>query len=163
MDIFKAAERMMRMDDATWARHANPWSVYTRFSCLPLLVVAIWSRDWIGGWAFLVMALTLAWTFVNPRLFSEPATLDSWASKGVLGERHFLARAARPVPTHHVTWAKILTWVSGSGAIVLAYGLWRLDLWATLCGLSITVLGKVWFVDRMVWLYEDMRRGSSAP
>ncbi|KZN58491.1 hypothetical protein N482_22015 [Pseudoalteromonas luteoviolacea NCIMB 1942] len=26
------------MSDDVWACHANPWSVWTRYSCLPLLV-----------------------------------------------------------------------------------------------------------------------------
>lgn len=31
-DIFAASEKIMRMDDATWVRHANPWSVYSRMT-----------------------------------------------------------------------------------------------------------------------------------
>jgi hypothetical protein len=27
------------MDDATWFRHANPWSVWTRASVLPLVIL----------------------------------------------------------------------------------------------------------------------------
>ena len=32
-----------------------------------------------------------------------------------------------------------------------------LDLALVLTGLSVTMLGKLWFLDRMVWLYEDMK------
>ena len=49
-DPYHGAERLMGMSDAVWARHANLWSVYTRFTVLPLLVMAIWSRAWIGWW-----------------------------------------------------------------------------------------------------------------
>ena len=31
-----------------WMRHANPRSVWTRFTCVSLVVLAVWSRDWIG-------------------------------------------------------------------------------------------------------------------
>jgi hypothetical protein len=31
-----------------WMRHANPVSVWTRFAVLPLLALAVWSREWIG-------------------------------------------------------------------------------------------------------------------
>ena len=29
----------------SWMRHANPWSVWTRFAVLPLLILAVWSRE----------------------------------------------------------------------------------------------------------------------
>ena len=45
------------MDDDSWARHANPWSVWTRVPILPLLALAIWSRSWIGWWAVLPVLL----------------------------------------------------------------------------------------------------------
>ena len=28
----------------TWMRHANPRSVWTRFTCVSLVVIAVWSR-----------------------------------------------------------------------------------------------------------------------
>ena len=52
--------------------------------------------------------------------------------------------------------AKILTSLSAVGALFLLYGLVVLDLGATICGLSVTILAKTWFVDRMVWLYRDV-------
>ena len=158
MDIFRGAERLMAMDEAAWARHANPWSVYSRFTCLPLIVVAIWSRVWIGGWAVVPLIGALGWTFLNPRLFSAPLDKTTWAAKAVMGERLFLARKARPVPSRHVTMALWLTGVSGAGAIVLIYGLVVLNVWATVTALAVTMCGKLWFCDRMVWLFEDMER-----
>ncbi len=49
MDYGRVLERAMAMDDTTWARHANPWSVWTRVPILPALALAIYSRAWIGG------------------------------------------------------------------------------------------------------------------
>ncbi|MEM8790767.1 MAG: DUF6653 family protein [Pseudomonadota bacterium] len=155
MDIFAASERLMGMDDRVWARHANPWSVYTRFSCLPLIVLAIWSRDWIGWWCLLPVALALVWTWLNPRLFSPPATMDGWAAHAVLGERVFLARAKQPIPAEHQRMAIRLTWVSAAGAVVLIYGLAALEVWPTVTGLIVTIGGKLWFCDRMAWLYRE--------
>ena len=158
MDIFKAAEKMMSMDDATWKRHANPWSVYTRFSCLPLIVLAIWSRVWLGWWCLVPIVLACFWTWFNPRLFNEPKSLDSWASKGVMGERVFLNRKKNPIPQDHLDMANILTVLSAIGVLILAYGLIVLSFWVVMAGLIGTILPKVWFVDRMVWLYEDITR-----
>ena len=157
MDLFKASERLMAMDDAAWARHANPWSAWSRFSCLPLLALAVWSRAWIGWWALVPLALGLLWTWYNPRAFGPPATTDTWASKGTFGERVFLNRKAIPIPRHHARAARVLTMLSAVGAVILVYGLVVLNAWATICGLFVTVGAKAWFVDRMVWLYDDMK------
>lgn len=155
MDIFRASERLMSMDDASWRRHANPWSVYSRFTCLPLIVLAVWSRVWLGWWCLLPLALACLWTWANPRLFAAPERLDSWASRAVMGERIFLARKSAPVPAHHVRMALILTGASAAGAILLVWGLAVLDPGLTAAGVIGTVLPKVWFCDRMVWLYRD--------
>jgi len=164
MDIYKITEKAMKMDDATWARHSNPWSVYTRFSCLPLLVLAIWSRQWLGWWSLGPVAITLFWIWLNPRLFGPPETTDNWASKGTFGERFFLNRRKVPVPPSHVAWANGLTAVMGLGLPLLGYGLWVLEPFAAFAGLVLVFGPKVWFVDRMVWLYEDMiRLGHNVP
>lgn len=155
MDIFKAAEKLMVMDEGAWRRHANPWSVYTRFTCLPLIALAIWSRDWIGWWSLLPLALALGWTWLNPRLFSEPKSLDNWASKGALGERLFLDRRNSKIADHHIRMAHILTAASAVGAVILIYGLYKLSFWATTSGLILSIVPKVWFMDRMAWIYQD--------
>ena len=147
----------MGMSDSVWRRHANPWSCYSRFSMLPLLALAIWSRVWIGGWAWGAVALVLVWIWVNPRAFPPPARLDNWASRGVLGERVFLNR--RPeVPAHHRRWAAGLSLAAVPGLAVLGIGLWRLDLGWVIFGTVLATGPKVWFVDRMVWLYADWLR-----
>ena len=157
MDIFKASERLMGMDEAKWARHASPWSVYSRFTVLPLLVVAIWSRVWLGWGALLPVFLVAAWAWFNPGLFRPPATTDHWAAKGTFGERVFLNRKAVPIPAHHLRWGVGLSVAAGAGLLPLAWGLVVYDPGWTLAGLILTIGAKLWFVDRMVWLYEDMK------
>ncbi|MER0236800.1 DUF6653 family protein [Fulvimarina sp. MAC8] len=157
MDVFRASERLMGMDDAAWARHANPLSVWSRVAILPALALAVWSREWIGWWALIPVALVIAFIFVNPRLFPPPASTDNWASKGTFGERVFIARRKHAIPAHHERMGLVLSAVSGLFAAVLVYGLVVLDACATVIGMLGTVAAKLWFVDRMVWLYEDMR------
>jgi len=145
------------MDDATWARHANPLSVYSRFAALPLLTLAIWSRDWIGVWAWGAAALALLWIWINPRLFAAPESLDSWPARAVLGERVFLYRRDQ-VRAHHRRATGLLSAASLPGVVLLGVGLWQGVVWATSVGVVLTVLPKLWFLDRMVWLYADWRR-----
>ena len=58
-----------QMTDDVWARHANPWSVWTRYMALPLLIMAIWSRVWLGWGSLMPIAIVLLWIWLNPRVF----------------------------------------------------------------------------------------------
>lgn len=145
------------MDNATWLRHANPWSVLLRFTVLPILIIAFWSRFWLGGWVVVPVFLALLWTWVNPRIFSVPQSLDHWTSKAVLGERAWLNRDVVPVPVYHRTVPNILSAVSGIGMLFVLWGVLVFDPWPTIFGTMIVYLGKVWFLDRMVWLWADMQ------
>ncbi len=156
-DIFALSERMMGMDEAAWARHANPLSVYSRMSILPLMTLAVFSRVWLGWGALLPIGLVVLWTWWNPRAFAPPKSTNSWAAHGTFGERVFLNRKAVPIPKHHARWAVSLGVVSGLGLVPWLWGLWQIDLGMTLFGLSLMIGGKLWFVDRMVWLYQDMK------
>ncbi|WP_299732507.1 DUF6653 family protein [uncultured Tateyamaria sp.] len=155
-DIYRAAERLMGMQDADWRRHANPLSVWTRFSCLPLLVLAIWARIWVGWWALALFVLACLWTWINPRLFPPPADFGSWASRATLGERVFLARDRHNIAAHHIRAAHVLTGLSALGVVPLVYGLIALEPFALLAGLVATILPKVWFCDRMVWIHAEL-------
>lgn len=151
-----ATETLMAMSDETWARHANPLSGWSRVTILPLLVLAVWSRVWLGWGCLVPVALVGAWTWLNPRVFPRPASLDNWMSRGVLGERIWLARRQSPVPAHHRRMPTILAGASAAGLAPLAWGLWMLDPWPTALGLVLMMGAKLWFLDRMVWLHRDV-------
>ncbi|WP_424971551.1 DUF6653 family protein [Dinoroseobacter sp. S76] len=162
-DLFAGAERLMGMSDRVWRRHANPLSVATRFTVLPLLALAIWSRVWLGWAALVPVALVLLWTWWNPRAFREPRSFASWGSRAVLGERIFLAHRAE-IPAHHLRVARMLGYASAPGALVMGAGLWM--LWAdwVVFGIVLTALPKTWFCDRMVWIHDDwVRAGGAVP
>jgi len=148
------------MSDATWKRHANPWSVWTRFATLPFLALAIWSRTWIGMWSLLPIALLCFWLWLNPRAFPAPKTTKTWASKATFGERVLLNKKQIPIPKHHLIASGILSGIAGLGAFIAIYGLVILSIWLTILGVALVYLGKMWFLDRMVWLYEDMKDSS---
>ncbi|WP_022660373.1 DUF6653 family protein [Paucidesulfovibrio longus] len=158
MDFLEPTRRIMGMRPAVWERHANPWSVYTRIPILPLLTLAVWSRVWIGWWALAPVLLLAFWSWLNPRAFPPPASTEGWASKAVLGERLWMRRRELLVPRHHVRAAALLSGLALLGAGLLCWGLAILHPWLTLLGLTLAVLGKLWFVDRMAWFYEEQSR-----
>ncbi len=84
------------MSDETRERHANPWSVWTRYGALPILIAAIWSHVWVEWWSLIPILMTVLWIWLNPRVFPRPISTKNWASKAVLGERVWLNRIALP-------------------------------------------------------------------
>ena len=152
--VYDFAERLMGMTEEVWARHANPWSVWTRMTCLPLLVLAIYARLWLGWWALPLVALALIWTWYNPRAFPPPQTWDSWATKATLGER-VLLRHRSDIAPHHLRASNILSATSGFGLPPLIYGLVFFEPGWTVAGLLLIALPKLWFCDRMVWIWQD--------
>ena len=62
-----------------------------------------------------------------------------------------------PIPVHHQRMATILNLVAALGIPFLVWGVAALQIWPTLFGSGLIYAGKLWFLDRMVWLYEDMK------
>jgi hypothetical protein len=145
-----------------WQRHANPWSVYTRIPIPALLVAAIWSRTRIGRRSLVPVGPVCAWTVINPRAFPPPRSLDNWASRGVLGETYWTKRKEVPVPARHRVAPNVLVAVSALGVPFIARGLVVRNGWMVLCGLAVEMAGKVWFIDRMAILYDDVAPAASA-
>ncbi len=147
-----------RLDDAAWLRHANPMSVWTRYSVLPLIVAAFWLRAWIGWWCLLPGAASIAWMYLNPHVFSTAPSTKNWASRAVLGERIFLQRNALELPPHHrLPLHSIQHILSTAGMALAIWATVTYSLWGAACGTGLAYLAKSWFLDRMVWLYEDMK------
>lgn len=153
----KKVADLFGLDDENWMRHSNKWSVWTRFIILPLLAMAIWSRLWLGWYCLVPVFVILFWTWINPRFFNRPTTTKHWASKAVFGERVWLKKIPAEVADHHMRAARVLSIITGSGLPFITYGLWRYDFWATSLGVTIVVMGKMWFLDRMVWIFEEAK------
>ncbi|MEM6502200.1 MAG: DUF6653 family protein [Cyanobacteria bacterium P01_C01_bin.89] len=148
---------VFHMTDRVWEHHANPWSVWTRYTGLPLIAIALWSRVWLGWLAIAPIAAVILWIWLNPRIFPKPATTKHWASKAVLGERVWLNQKQIPIPRHHQPLIRFTNAVSAIGAAIALGGIITLSVWATILGTSWVILGKTWFMDRMVWLYDEMK------
>ena len=151
------------LDGDSWMKHANPASVWTRFSVVSLFALAIWSRDWIGIWCLIPVALSIVWMFVNPLFFKEPRSTRNWASRAVLGERIWVDRDKIELPEQFRSPAAALVanGYSTIGMGLLAFGLVDLNVLAAVAGILIIHGGKVWILDRMSLLFADMKSRNS--
>ena len=74
---------------------------------------------------------------------------------GVLGERIWLARKTTPVPKHHRVLPNVLNIAGLPFVVLLGTGLYQLQVGLTVTSLLFLILLKLWFLDRMVWLFRD--------
>lgn len=158
MTLERKIAYFFNLTDDNWMKHANPISVWTRYSVLPVIIVAFWSRAWIGWLCLIPGILSILWMFFNPVVFKKPKSTKNWASKAVLGERVYLNRDKIKIPNHHhIPLYGILNCVSSVGLILSIWSTVYYSIWGAIFGISLAYLGKSWFLDRMVWLYEDMK------
>ncbi|SCZ64079.1 hypothetical protein SAMN04488118_105184 [Epibacterium ulvae] len=158
MTLERRIARVFNLTDDNWMKHANPWSVWTRYSVLPLIVFAFWSRLWIGWWCLIPAGAALLWVFLNPIVFNRPKSTKNWASKAVLGERVYLNRDIVEIPVIHDTpLYKILNTISFTGVMIATWAIIYYSIWGAVLGVALAYLGKSWYLDRMVWLYEMMK------
>jgi hypothetical protein len=151
--------RLFGLSGDNWLRHANVWSVWTRFSVLSLIALAVWCRDWIGWYSLGPVALAITWMVVNPLLFPPPRSTRNWASRSVLGERIWAGRRTAELPEQFRSPVpEVANALAAAGLVVLTYGLVRFDVVATVAGIVVTHLAKLWYLDRMVLLFADMRQ-----
>lgn len=156
MRLMHQIARGFAMTDQVWDRHANPWSGWTRFPILPAFVLVLFFRDDLGRWTGIFISILILWTWVNPRLFPRPTNTRNWMSQAVFGERIWLDQANVPIPSHHAHAARVLSLAPLVGLIPLAWGLVVQDAGAVIFGTTLAMLFKMWFLDRMVWLFRDM-------
>ncbi|MGW4425204.1 DUF6653 family protein [Streptosporangium sp. NPDC004631] len=146
-----------RMTDEAWKRHANPWSVYTRFAAIPAMILAIWSRTWIGWWSLLPVAAVIVWLWLNPHVFPPIETPRGWAARGIYGEKLWLLKPDQ-VPQGHRGILRLLIPLGVAGFALLVWGLIALLVWPTVFGMTLVVLAQLWRIDRLGLLYEERRR-----
>jgi hypothetical protein len=145
--------RACGMTDEAWRRHANPWSVYTRFVAIPAMILAIWSRAWIGWWALMPVVGVIIWLGLNPRVFPAITEPRSWAAKGIYGEWLWL-REPSSVPRGLRAVLRWLLILALAGIVLLVWGLVQLQLWPTVFGATLIALAQLWRIDRLGLFYE---------
>jgi hypothetical protein len=136
----------MPLTDRTWQRHANPWSGWSRLLTTPLVYVPIWHRSWRQA------IPVAAWFWLNPSLFPPPADDRAWITRVVLGERLWTRRPARDPST-------LLNALVGIFFVPAAHAAWGRHFWRLVAFGGFSLLCKLWFMDRMVVLYERRPAG----
>jgi len=160
MPTLKGIADAFALTDEEWKRHANPWSVYTRFAAIPAMILAVWSRTWIGWWCLVPVALVVVWLWLNPRVFAAIEEPRGWTARGIYGERLWLLDRER-VPPGHRAVLRLLIPVGLAGFALMAWGLVLLAVWPTVFGFTLTLLGQLWRIDRFGLLY-DGRHSAAA-
>ena len=139
------------------ARRAHPLGVWARLLALPLYAGAVWSREWLGWWCLVPVALVTAALAARP-LIGAPASTRSWASRAVFGERVYARRRTAPIPAQFRGGAVTAAYGAiGAGVVLLAHGLATADPQSALGGLALSLAGQAWYLDRMVLLYESLK------
>ncbi|NHN60297.1 MULTISPECIES: DUF6653 family protein [Halorussus] len=139
-----AATLRRRLAEADfWDRHENPASGWTRVPTGPLLVYALYARNWK------LLAATVAFVVVNPVLFPEPdpESDEGWMTRGVRGERLWVegADAGR---------ANLLNVVNAPVFLYALYSAVRRKPGRTAVFTALTMSLKLAFVNEMARLYD---------
>jgi hypothetical protein len=85
--------RLALVRRTAFARHANPWSAWTRWTTTPLVLVPVWTRRRSHA------ALIGAWLAVNPILFPKVADERNWATRAMLGEELWITSRPKDAAT----------------------------------------------------------------
>ncbi|MCZ4372573.1 hypothetical protein O4H50_12275 [Vibrio diazotrophicus] len=162
MDILKTAESLMSMDEKSWQKHSSPVSVYSRFTIIPLFTVTLALREVLGWWTLVVLLLVSFWTWLNPRIFQAPKKTNNWASMGTFGERIYLNRYKEDlIPLHHLQMCRIIMVLQMIGIPFWIFSFYTTSYELMFLSMLWLMFTKTWFVDRMVWVYQDVKNLNS--
>lgn len=140
------SETLDTFADRFWLRHANPKSGWSRTVTLPVLLYAVYHRNWR------LLAAVVAFAILNPLLFPPPESDDAWMTRVVLAERWWTTEMRRGV--FDVSYPNVLNVVNvptSAYALLAAYR--RQPVRAILAGGASMAL-KFWFVGALVRRYD---------
>ncbi|MFW5905572.1 MAG: DUF6653 family protein [archaeon] len=144
-----------RLEAIFWRRHSNPKSGWSRVPTGPLLVYAIYRRNWRLSFALLV------WAALNPVLFSPPATEDAWMTRVVLAERWWVREEANG--TIGLTCPNIYNTVGGLAFAYSLYAAWRKRPVGATFGAIVASGLKLWWVNVLVRRYDASATERTSP
>jgi len=134
-------------EDWFWRRHSNPKSGWTRVPTGGFIVYAVYRRNWR------LLAAALAWTALNPFLFSPPADEDAWMTRAVLAERWWIDEADGR--TVGLGYPNVLNGAGALGFLYALYAAWRQSPRRATLGVAASVCLKLWWLRALVRAYDD--------
>ncbi|WP_229380201.1 DUF6653 family protein [Haloterrigena salifodinae] len=138
-----------QFEETFWERHSNPKSGWSRTLLLPAILYAIYSRNWRFG------AAAVAFTILNPLLFSPPKTDDAWMTRVVLAERWWTRERQEGVlELSYPNALNVLNVPTSGYAVVTAYR--KQPIRAAVAGVAAMAL-KFWYVAELVRRYDARR------
>lgn len=135
------------LDDVFWTRHSNPKSGWSRVPAGPLLVYAIYRRDWR------LFLATAVWVAINPFLFSPPESEDAWMTRAVLAERWWIQEEGNG--TFGLTYPNICTTVGTLASIYTLYAAWRRHPIGASLGTILALSLKFWWIGVLVRRFDE--------
>lgn len=81
--------RFAELRRAVFARHANPWSAWSRWATTPLILVPVWTRRRRAA------VWVVTWFALNPVIFGEPPDRSAWSTRAMLGEEQWITDRPR--------------------------------------------------------------------
>ena len=141
--------RRQRLEEVFWKRHSNPKSGWSRVLVLPVLLYAVYRRSWR------IAASAIAFTILNPVLFSPPADDDAWMTRVVLAERWWTSETKRGVLD--LSYPNVLNAINVPTTVyAFAAARRKQPIRAALAGLAAIAL-KFWYVGELVRRYDGER------
>ena len=132
------------MRRVVFARHANPWSAWSRWATTPLILLPVWRRSWRDA------AGVGVWFAVNPVLFPAPADLSAWSTRAMLGEEQWII--ARPRDR-----ALVLSAITTAATVAALVNARRRRLLPTVIATAVAMALTLGYWEMMV-RYLDRRR-----
>ena len=129
-----------------WRKHANPWSGWTRVLGLYFIPIALWYHNW-----YLLGGLILFFV-VNPMLFPESKSKNSWMSKSILGEEMWLKKGI-----FQKDFSTVLNIFNGSFFFIMIYSAYTNLLEITISSTILSSVFKLWYLDRMAFYYQKQK------
>lgn len=138
--------RSERLTEIFWTRYSNPKSGWTRVPTGPVIVFAVYRRDWR------LLLAALVWAAINPLLFAPPETEEAWMTRAVLAERWWIEEGERG--TMGLSYPNVCNTVASVAMLSALGAALRRRPAGAVVGTAVATGLKLWWVVVLVRRYD---------